>query len=55
MKRKPESDIDLMARGPSFARMAWLVNMLRMADKREIAEPTDDDNRGLCAGETRGA
>jgi hypothetical protein len=42
MKRKPDSD--LMARwGPSFERAAWLANMARMADKKEIADPTDDD------------
>ena len=43
MKRKPDRDIDLMARGPSFERAAWLANMLRMADRKEIADPTDDD------------
>jgi hypothetical protein len=43
MKRKPASDIGLMARGPSFERAAWLGNMLRMADRKEIADPTDDD------------
>src|SRR5271166_4888809 len=43
MKRKPANNIDLMARGPSFERAAWLANMLRMADRREIANPTDDD------------
>ena len=43
MKRKPDSDIDLMARGPSFERAAWLANMARMADRKEIADPTDDD------------
>ena len=43
MKRKPDRDIDLMARGPSFERAAWLGNMLRMADRKEIADPTDDD------------
>jgi hypothetical protein len=47
MKRKPDSDIDLMARGPSFERMAWLANMLRMANRREFAEPTDDDIREM--------
>ena len=42
MKRKPDSD--LLARlGPSFERAAWLANMARMADKKEIADPTDDD------------
>ncbi len=35
--------MDLMARGPSFERAAWLANMLRMADGKEIADPTDDD------------
>ena len=43
MARVPDSDIDLMARGPSFERAAWLANMARMADRREIADPTDDD------------
>ena len=43
MKRKPDRDIDLMAQGPSFERAAWLGNMLRMADRKEIADPTDDD------------
>jgi hypothetical protein len=43
MTRKPASDIGLMARGPSFERAAWLGNMLRMADRKEIADPTDDD------------
>jgi hypothetical protein len=43
MTRKPDSDIDLMARGPSFQRAAWLANMARIADRREIADPTDDD------------
>ena len=47
MKRKADGDIDLMARGPSFERMAWLANMLRMADKREFAKPTDDDIREM--------
>lgn len=41
MKRKPDSEIDLVW-GPSFERAAWLANMARMADKKEIA-PTDDD------------
>ena len=31
---EPDRDIDLMARGPSFERAAWLANMLRMADGR---------------------
>ena len=39
MKRKPDRDIDLMARGPSFERAAWLANMLRMADGEEIRRP----------------
>jgi hypothetical protein len=43
MKRKPDRDIDLMARGSSFERAAWLATMLRMADRKEIADPTDDD------------
>jgi hypothetical protein len=43
MKQEPDSDSDLMARGPSFARAAWLANMLRAAEKRELAEPTDAD------------
>jgi hypothetical protein len=43
MKRKPDRDIDLMARGASFERTAWLANMARMADRREIADPTADD------------
>jgi hypothetical protein len=43
MKRKPDSGIGLMARGASFERAAWLANMLRMADGKEIADPTDDD------------
>jgi hypothetical protein len=43
MKRKPDSDTDLMARGPSFKRAAWLAKMLRMADRKEIADPTDDE------------
>jgi hypothetical protein len=43
MKRKPDSDTDLMARGPSFERAAWLANMRCMAERRELAEPTDGD------------
>jgi hypothetical protein len=43
MNRKPDSDIDLMARGPSFERAAWLANMARVAVRRLIAVPTADD------------
>jgi hypothetical protein len=43
MKRKPDSDIDLMTWGPSFERAAWLANMLHIADKKKIADPTDAD------------
>jgi hypothetical protein len=43
MKRKPDRDIDLMARGQSFERATRLVKMLRMAERREIADPPDDE------------
>jgi hypothetical protein len=43
MKQNSQSDIDPMGRGPSFERAAWLANMLRMADSREIADPTESD------------
>jgi hypothetical protein len=43
MKRDSESEIDPMGRAPSVERAAWLANMLRMADRREIADPTESD------------
>jgi hypothetical protein len=45
MRRKPDSGTNVMARGPSasFERAAWLAKMGRMQDRKEIADPTDDD------------
>jgi hypothetical protein len=45
MSRKPDSGTNVMARGPSasFKRAAWLAKMGRMQDRKEIADPTDDD------------
>jgi hypothetical protein len=49
MKRKPNSDADPTGRGPSasFKRAVWLANMLRMAERKELAEPTHDDIQAM--------
>jgi hypothetical protein len=39
----------LIARGPSFERAAWLASMLRMAEQRALAEPTEDDIQEMRA------
>jgi hypothetical protein len=44
--KKTDDDIRpsaLLSRGQSFERAAWLAKMLRAADQRELADPTEDD------------
>jgi hypothetical protein len=44
--KKTDDDIRpsaLLSRGPSFERAAWLAKMLRAADQKELADPTEDD------------
>ena len=49
MTKKASGDISLMAQGPSFERAAWLATMLRIANARAMADPTDDDKQQIRA------
>ena len=49
MSKKTSGDISLMAQGPSFERAAWLATMLRIANARAMADPTDDDKQEMRA------
>ena len=49
MTKKASGDIRLMAQGPSFERAAWLATMLRIANARAMAEPSDDDKQEMRA------
>jgi hypothetical protein len=49
MTTKASGDISLMAQGPSFERAAWLATMLRIANARAMADPSDDDKQEMRA------
>jgi hypothetical protein len=49
MTKKASGDIRLMAQGPSFERAAWLATMLRIANARAMADPSDDDKQEMRA------
>jgi hypothetical protein len=43
MTKRPDRDLGRMTQGPSFKRAVWLASMLRLAEQKALADPTDND------------